>query len=45
MPPFCSGEYKATIHIDNDGDPFIEKSKSYYSRCRDVFVLKKVNNL
>jgi hypothetical protein len=41
MPPFCSGEYKAIIYIDNDGNPYIEKSKSYYIKCRDYFLVKK----
>ena len=39
MPSFCSGDYTAKIHLDNDGDAYIKKSKSYYSGCRDVYVI------
>lgn len=38
MPPFCSGDYKARIYIDNDGDPYIDKLDNYYEGCRDLFV-------
>jgi hypothetical protein len=42
MPSFCSGEYKAKIYIDDDGDPYIDKSDNYYDGCRDLYII--VNN-
>lgn len=41
MPSFCSGEYKAEIYLDNDGDPYIKKSKIYYQGCRDIYISHK----
>jgi hypothetical protein len=41
MPSFCSGDYLATIYLDTDGDPYIEKSQNYYSGCRDLFIIEK----
>lgn len=38
MPSFCSGDYTATIHLDNDGDPYIDKKYNYYEGCRDLFI-------
>ena len=38
MPSFCSGDYEAKIYIDNDGDPYIDKSDNYYNGCRDLYV-------
>lgn len=43
MPPFCSGDYTAKIHLDSDGDPYIKKSKNFYKGCRDVYVISKNN--
>lgn len=41
MPPFCSGDYSTVIHLDNDGDPYIDKSESYYEGCRDYYIRKQ----
>jgi signal peptidase I len=38
MPSFCSGDYEATIYIDTDGDPYIDKSFDYYIGCRDLCI-------
>ncbi len=40
MPSFCSGDYNTEIHLDNDGDPYIKKSESYYDGCRDIYIVK-----
>jgi hypothetical protein len=41
MPSFCSGEYRARIYIDNDGDPYIDQDEDYFSGCRDYEIIKK----
>ncbi len=38
MPPFCSGDYLATIYIDNDGDPYIDKEDNFFVGCRDYII-------
>ena len=41
MPPFCSGEYSTRIYLDTDGDPYINKSESFYNGCRDFYIKTK----
>lgn len=38
MPPFCTGDYTATVYIDNDGDPYITKSDDYIESCRGLTI-------
>jgi len=38
MPPFCSGDYKAKVFVDNDGDSYIDKKENYYKGCRDFYI-------
>lgn len=38
MPSFCSGTYEAKIFIDNNGEPYIDKSNNYYKGCRDYYI-------
>ena len=40
MPPFCSGDYLGEIHIDNDGDAYIDKDDDFFKGCRDFFIRK-----
>ena len=39
MPSFCSGDYSTRIYLDTDGDPYINKSESYYNGCRDFILI------
>lgn len=41
MPPFCSGDYTAEVHADEDGDLYIDKSDNWYKGCRDFFVVSR----
>lgn len=36
MPPFCSGDYKATVYKDKQG-LYIKKSENFFKGCRDFF--------
>lgn len=39
MPPFCSGNYEAIIHKDDNG-LYIKKSEAYFDGCRDFSVVE-----
>ena len=40
MPPFCSGDYKATVMIDPDFGPYIDKENNYFEGCRDFEIFR-----
>ena len=42
MPGFCSGDYEATVYIDNDGDPYIDKKYDFSKGCRDYEYIPKI---
>jgi hypothetical protein len=42
MPSFCSGDYEATIHINEKGIPYIDKADNGYNGCRDLCISKPV---
>ena len=40
MPPFCSGDYRATVMKDEKG-LFIPKRNNFLQGCRDYEIVKK----
>jgi hypothetical protein len=40
MPPFCSGDYKATVKKDPDFGLYIDKDDNYFEGCRDFVVYR-----
>lgn len=40
MPSFCSGDYTATVMIDPDFGPYIDKENNYFEGCRDFEVIR-----
>lgn len=41
MPSFCSGDYTAEVHIDSDGDPYIDESDNSYKGCLTYYYISK----
>lgn len=41
MPPFCSGEYEATIYRDKFFGLYINKDDAHFKGCRDYRLVKK----
>jgi hypothetical protein len=40
MPSFVSGDFEATVYLDTDGDPYIDKESDYMKGCRDWSISK-----
>lgn len=40
MPSFCSGDYSAIIHFDENKEPNIDKKDDWYEGCRDYHIIQ-----
>jgi hypothetical protein len=43
MPPFCTGEYKATVKKDPDFGLYINSDDNCFKSCRDFVVYRNGN--